>query len=97
MVLSNLMPESKVSTSFAVQPQRTFLPPLLYNGSGGQCGPMATFVEQTASQPELHQTPTGWLAIGNDYPRIGVTAPTEAEAVEAYRKARAEWRALSDD
>jgi hypothetical protein len=53
---------------------------------------MTTLPEQ--SVPELHETPTGWLAIGNDYPRIGVTAATKAEAVREFERARGAWLSL---
>lgn len=47
--------------------------------------------------PELRRTPTGWLALGNDYPRIGVTAESEEEVVRLFRERRAAWRLLAQE
>lgn len=49
---------------------------------------------ETLDPPELHQTPTGWLATGASFPRIGVTAETRDVAIHKYLVARAAWLAL---
>lgn len=43
------------------------------------------------SQPELRQTPTGWLAIGHSYPRIAVVADTPAEAAALFAESCTSW------
>lgn len=47
------------------------------------------------ASPSLVQTPTGWLAVGTDHPRIGVMASTRDETLALFRERRAAWRALS--
>ncbi len=45
----------------------------------------------------LRQTPTGWLAIGVGFPRIGITAPTREGALRDFAEARASWIALREE
>jgi hypothetical protein len=53
---------------------------------------------ETWPAPELRERKNGlgWLALSalTDRIHIGVTAPTAAEAAEAYKRERGEWAAL---
>jgi hypothetical protein len=51
--------------------------------------------ETDRDAPELSETPSGWLAVGNDFPRIGVMAPSREEAERLFRSERAAWRELT--
>jgi hypothetical protein len=44
------------------------------------------------------KAPEGWLAVSSPYSpiRIGVAAPTESEAAEAFSKAAEAWSVLRD-
>lgn len=44
--------------------------------------------------PDLLPTPTGWLATRDDFPRIGVMAPTRDEAERLFRTKREAWRVM---
>lgn len=44
--------------------------------------------------PDLRETPGGWLAVAVDSPKVAVIAATREEALERFRAERAEWREL---
>jgi hypothetical protein len=46
---------------------------------------------------EAHETPSGWIAFSNVYPRIGVTAPSETEALRLLDVECAAWVARDDE
>ena len=48
-----------------------------------------------ADRPALSQTPTGWLATRDDFPRIGVMGSTREEAERLFRAERDAWRELA--
>lgn len=56
---------------------------------------MTTTEDRDIDRPELSETPTGWLAVGDDFPRIGVMAPTREEAERRFRVEREAWRELA--
>lgn len=57
----------------------------------------AGWVSDSADVPVLRETPGGWLAVSpGDFPRIGVMAPTSAEAETEYRTLRQTWRRWRD-
>lgn len=64
----------------------------MFKAQGGQPGCMET--TQEIDQPDLRRTPTGWLAVALDSPRIAVTADTEDGALALFRERRAHWRRL---
>ncbi len=44
----------------------------------------------------LRKTPSGWLAVSDTYPRIGVQGETEHEARAQFEISRRSWDALLD-
>lgn len=44
--------------------------------------------------PDLTQTPTGWIATRDDFPRIGILGLTRDETEQSFREARAAWRQI---
>ena len=44
--------------------------------------------------PDLRKTPSGWLAVAVDSPRIAVAADTKDDALAKFRAERAIWRQL---
>lgn len=46
-------------------------------------------------RPDLCQTPTGWLATRDDFPRIGVLGTTREETEQKFRTARQAWREIA--
>ncbi len=49
---------------------------------------------QQLDLPDLRPTPTGWLALGHDYPRIGVMEATRKRAITLFQREREAWRRL---
>jgi hypothetical protein len=70
---------------------------LLYDPATAQAQGVTTIAPPDPDAPELRPTPTGWIAVANDFPRIAVTAPTEEDAERQYRESRRAWRALSSE
>jgi hypothetical protein len=42
----------------------------------------------------ISETPTGWLAVSHEYPRLGEVGATRDEAVARLHEARDSWRQL---
>lgn len=51
--------------------------------------------EGDRDEPDMAQTPTGWLATRDDFPRIGVLGVTREETERKFRDARERWRELA--
>jgi hypothetical protein len=68
---------------------------LRYTPRGATLIYMTTMEQHDVDRPRLSQTPSGWLAVGDDFPRIGVMAPTREEAERLFRTERQAWRELA--
>lgn len=49
---------------------------------------------QDVDVPDLRETPSGWLAVAVDSPKVAVAAGSREEALAKFQAERVVWRAL---